>query len=129
MGHIAELIRPVGVTIGRKQCAKPAGPGHQLRGYIHAVEVAIDLQSRSGLGRRTSNQIEVEFDRWPDSDSPAGEMGYDIDPRVGDGIQEAPGLLLSLKSEIRVDCGDGEIEPVENRVGKVEVAVAIDIEL
>ncbi len=122
-------MSPVRVTVGSKQGPQPAGPTDQLGRDVHAIQMAVHLQSRPGVGRRTENRVQVDIDRWPDSDSPASQMGDDVDLRIGNGIQETPCLFAPVKGERGVDGGDGKVESVENGVGKVEFPVAIDVEL
>jgi len=89
----------------------------------------IDLEAATSFRRRGRDLPEIEIIGRPLPDQSASRMSDDRNVRIVHGADDAPGLRLARKFEMRVDGGDDEVEARQDAVWQVERAVLQDVDL
>ena len=100
-----------------------------LGGEVEAVRGAVDLERRPGRGGRLEHRVPVEVEVVAGLDHPARRVRDDVDVRAADRVERAPGQLGARLAAGDVDGRDDEVEPREEVVLVVELAVGADLEL
>ena len=123
------MHRRVCVGVHRESDAVPSGPQHVLVLEVETIGVGVDLEGGAGARGRLEDRVQVQFDRRPRADAPAGQVPDDIHARVLDRPDHAAGLFLPRKRKVRVDRSDRDVEPGQELVLPIDVAVGIDVQL
>src|SRR5208337_3004358 len=107
-----------------------SNPFRYFNSSPEVIRLVVMMYVRYPLSLRNVDDLpEIEIIGRPLPDQSACRMSDDRNVRIVHGADDAPGLRLAWKFEMRVDCGDDEVEARQNAVRQVERAVLQNVDL
>ena len=127
--RVVELAGVVGVRIDREDAAGRDRPAGALGGQVEPMRRAVHLEGRPVRGGGRVDGLPVEIEIVAGLDHPPGGVGDDVDVGAADRVQRPLRQLGPRLAAGDVDRGDDDVEPGEQVVVVVELAVGADLEL
>jgi hypothetical protein len=126
---IVDLVRRMGVRIDAEHTTQLKATLAPAPVQIEPPRVGIDLDGDALFGAGCKNLLHVHFVAGASQQLPPGDVAENGGVRVGDGFEDAFGLLGLAHAKLTVDAGNDHVEAVENLVGIIKRAVRQNVGL